>query len=116
MLLLNFPTPESFIAEHQDQEASCDSLSYNGNCHCGRFRFRLMHPRIWCAFMCTCSLCEKQGGLWLVPEPSSFEITRDEGALVSYTTPLTTSQVRRVKKLNCVFVSTYYTKGSWSTG
>lgn len=62
-----------------------DSQTYMGNCHCGRFRFKLTAPSIKTAESCTCSVCEKKGYLWLVPSEGQFEVVRNDGNMTTYT-------------------------------
>ncbi|KAK8105214.1 glutathione-dependent formaldehyde-activating enzyme [Apiospora kogelbergensis] len=58
---------------------------YDGNCHCGCFRFKLSLPSdITTAIACTCGLCSKKAYLWLSPPEGSFVVTRDDGRLIEY--------------------------------
>jgi len=69
---------------------------YNGNCHCGRYRFTVRVPEIREMTACHCTLCLKQGFLWLVPEPGQFTETRaDEGKQTEYQTPVLRHTVRQ---------------------
>ena len=68
---------------------------YQGNCHCGRYRFTLRIPEIREMIACHCSLCLKQGYLWVVPEQGQFEETRaDEGRQTEYQTSVLQHKVR----------------------
>ena len=74
-----------------------DARLYNGNCHCGRYRFTVRVPEIRQMTACHCSLCLKQGYLWLVPEPGQFVETRaDEGRQTEYQTSALRHKVRRL--------------------
>ncbi|KAK7957972.1 hypothetical protein PG988_012820 [Apiospora saccharicola] len=60
-------------------------IQYDGNCHCGRYRFKLSLPeKIGSAKSCTCRLCTKKAYLWLAPPEASFLWTRDDGKLTEY--------------------------------
>ncbi|KAK7926790.1 glutathione-dependent formaldehyde-activating gfa protein [Apiospora marii] len=60
-------------------------IHYNGNCHCGRYRFMLSLPeKIGFARSCACRLCTKKAYLWLAPPEGGFQITRDDGELTEY--------------------------------
>ncbi|KAL7807908.1 Mss4-like protein [Trichoderma aethiopicum] len=63
-----------------------EKVVYQGNCHCGRYRFQVSVPEIESAITCTCSLCLKKGYLWLIPAEGSFTVLRDGGCLVEYQT------------------------------
>ncbi|ETS76871.1 hypothetical protein PFICI_10745 [Pestalotiopsis fici W106-1] len=60
------------------------NIMYHGNCHCGAYRFEVALPKITQVIACDCSLCAKKGHLWVVPSPSEFKVTRDDGKLVKY--------------------------------
>ncbi|KAK5991546.1 hypothetical protein PT974_09830 [Cladobotryum mycophilum] len=64
--------------------AETNDIVYDGNCHCGRYRFRVTVPEITSAISCSCSLCEKKGYLWLTLEDGAFEVVRDDGHLAAY--------------------------------
>jgi hypothetical protein len=66
---------------------------YHGNCHCGRFRFKLTVNDIKEAIVCPCSLCAKRGCLWIIPGPGTFAVTRDEGCLTEYVSTAMKSKV-----------------------
>ena len=60
-------------------------LVYQGNCHCGRYRFKVSWPgEIRDTIVCTCSLCSKKGHLWLSRSVADFQVTRDDGSLIEY--------------------------------
>lgn len=52
---------------------------FQGNCHCGRYRFELHVPEIKAAPQCECKLCQKHGFIWV-----AFKVVRDDGRLVEY--------------------------------
>ncbi|KAI0113683.1 Mss4-like protein [Nemania sp. FL0031] len=58
--------------------------TYYGNCHCGRYRFQVVVPKIQTAIVCSCSLCRIKSYLWLVPGRVGFSVLRDEGCLINY--------------------------------
>jgi hypothetical protein len=58
--------------------------TYNGNCHCGRYRFSLAVPDIADAVSCACLLCQKKGSIWLIPPADAFCVVRDDGHLTEY--------------------------------
>ncbi|PKS04917.1 hypothetical protein jhhlp_008282 [Lomentospora prolificans] len=64
--------------------ASPDVKVYDGNCHCGLYRFQVTVPEIESMIACTCKRCVKKGYYWLIPPPGSFNVTRDEGKLTDY--------------------------------
>jgi len=60
-------------------------VNYRGNCHCGRYRFELAVPEeITACTACTCSLCVKNGYLWVAPVEGSFKVVRDDGRTSEY--------------------------------
>lgn len=68
------------------------NMTYHGNCHCGAYRFEVALPKITEVIACDCSLCIKKGHLWVVPSPSDFKVTRDDGKLVEYRSRVLHSQ------------------------
>lgn len=70
------------------------SITYHGNCHCGRFRFKLTVDEIADAIVCDCTLCAKKGYLWLSPPAGAFEVTRDEGTMTGYQSAALEDKVR----------------------
>ena len=60
--------------------------AYQGNCHCGSYRFELRLSDLRALTTCDCDLCKKQGYLWTVPPIGAFSITRDDGKMVDYKT------------------------------
>jgi hypothetical protein len=62
-------------------------IEYDGNCHCGLYRFKITVPEIRAAKACSCRLCRKAGYLWIAPPPGSLKVTRgEEGVLREYRT------------------------------
>jgi hypothetical protein len=55
---------------------------YNGNCHCGSYRFELPLFELKGVTKCNCDLCKKQGYLWLIPP--TMKVVHDDGNLVDY--------------------------------
>lgn len=51
-------------------------VSYNANCHCGRFRYRIDLPKIETATICSCFLCTKMGYMWLSVNADAVTVTR----------------------------------------
>jgi hypothetical protein len=69
------------------RKRSMDTLqmqTYHGNCHCGRYRFRITVHNIMSAVSCSCGLCKKKGSIWLIPSAGSFHVVRDDGSLTEY--------------------------------
>ncbi|KAK3373080.1 glutathione-dependent formaldehyde-activating enzyme [Lasiosphaeria ovina] len=59
--------------------------SYDGNCHCGRYRFEVsLSAKISSRFACSCTLCAKKGYLWLAIPEGALKVTRDDGCLTEY--------------------------------
>ncbi|KAI0481284.1 Mss4-like protein [Xylariaceae sp. FL0804] len=58
--------------------------AYQGNCHCGRYRFRVSMPKIDAATACSCSICTKKAYLWLEISADDFTIVKDDGFLISH--------------------------------
>lgn len=49
--------------------------SVRGGCHCGATRFAVTHqPED--SFVCQCSLCRKQGMLWVCYAPEAFRLQK----------------------------------------
>ncbi|KAG9242421.1 Mss4-like protein [Calycina marina] len=58
--------------------------AYDGNCHCGNFKFRLKLPELKTASKCHCSICNLKGGIWIAPlVKSQFTISTKPGPTVS---------------------------------
>lgn len=75
---------------------------YQGNCHCGRYRFELSVPEIERAISCRCSLCLKKGYIWFVvpvvgSENSQFRVVRDDGFLREYQSAALRDKVRLIE-------------------
>jgi len=60
-----------------------DAASFEGGCHCGAVRFRVVARELR-AVDCNCSICEKKGFLHLIVPPEDFELCSGEAALVEY--------------------------------
>ncbi|KAF7931973.1 uncharacterized protein EAE97_008994 [Botrytis byssoidea] len=65
-------------------EITPELKTYNGNCHCGAFKFTIKVPEITTVTQCNCSICFKKGYRWVFPAESCFEITKGEGTLKEY--------------------------------
>ncbi|KAM3451319.1 hypothetical protein NHJ6243_009617 [Beauveria neobassiana] len=59
-------------------------ITYNGNCHCGRYRFEIDAQEITGAITCDCAMCAKKGYLWIIPEKSAFRVIRDDNCLTEF--------------------------------
>ncbi|KAJ7510683.1 Mss4-like protein [Mycena galericulata] len=46
---------------------STELIEYHGNCHCGAFKFAFKAPELKGATACDCSICYKNGYLWIIP-------------------------------------------------
>jgi hypothetical protein len=60
-----------------------ETAKYQGGCHCGRVRYEVettLEPVI----SCNCSICQKQGALWVFPKPEQFTLLSGEGDLADY--------------------------------
>lgn len=61
-----------------------ESVSYEGGCHCGAVRFRVVvdtHK----ADDCNCSICTKKGFLHLIVPPERFTLLQGDDVLTTYT-------------------------------
>jgi hypothetical protein len=56
---------------------------YEGQCHCGRVRFRV-RGELEQTVECNCSICGKKGFLHLIVPPSDFELLAGEDELTTY--------------------------------
>ena len=61
--------------------AASQTMTYLGNCHCGRYRFSVAVPDIANVVSCACGVCKKKGSIWLLPPAGSFHVVRDDGHL-----------------------------------
>ncbi|KAH8668853.1 hypothetical protein BX600DRAFT_460827 [Xylariales sp. PMI_506] len=70
--------------------ATTELITYQGNCHCGRYRYEVTVPEIKSATTCACALCTKTGALWLPVPPGEgrFRVVRDDDRLGDYETPV----------------------------
>ncbi|MBK4729069.1 GFA family protein [Oxynema sp. CENA135] len=60
------------------------SQTYEGGCHCGAIRFRVVVNRHE-AVDCNCSICTKKGFLHLIVPSEQFTLLRGEEMLQTYT-------------------------------
>jgi hypothetical protein len=61
-----------------------ESVSYEGGCHCGAVRFRVVVDRHE-AIECNCSICRKKGFLHLIVPSDRFILLQGDEALSTYT-------------------------------
>lgn len=64
--------------------ATPEKKTYQGNCHCGAFKFSVKFPEVKTATACNCSVCFKKNYLWLFPAEGDLIIERGEGTLTDY--------------------------------
>jgi len=57
--------------------------SFEGGCHCGRVRFRVVGD-LADVTECNCSICRKKGFLHLIVPPERFELLRGADELATY--------------------------------
>jgi hypothetical protein len=57
--------------------------SFEGGCHCGRVRFRVIAD-LARTTECNCSICTKKGFLHLIVAPEQFELLSGAAELTSY--------------------------------
>jgi hypothetical protein len=57
--------------------------SWEGGCHCGRVRFRVVADLVGIAD-CNCSICTKKGFLHLIVPPGQFTLLTGADALTTY--------------------------------
>ncbi len=57
--------------------------TYEGGCHCGRVRFRVIGD-LDKAAICNCSVCTKKGIIHLIVPPEDFTLLSGADALESY--------------------------------
>lgn len=67
-------------------------MLYDGNCHCGRFRFTVSlnddGPSLKKAIsICDCPSCKNLGSLWLMAPDDSINVTRREEDLSEFLSP-----------------------------
>nr|GAT46471.1 glutathione-dependent formaldehyde-activating enzyme [Mycena chlorophos] len=53
-----------------------DLVEYQGNCHCGAFKFSFQSPKIKEAGPCDCSICARNDYLWT--KPTEFKVTKGD--------------------------------------
>jgi hypothetical protein len=82
--------------------------TYEGQCHCGRVRFRVRGD-LATTLVCNCSICVKKGFLHLIVPPTEFELLSGEGELTTYR--FNTNTARHTFCRHCG-VSPFYTPRS----
>lgn len=60
------------------------SNTYEGGCHCGAIRFRVVVER-YEVYECNCSICSKKGFLHLIVPPEQFTLVSGGDVLTTYT-------------------------------
>ncbi|KAJ6515274.1 Mss4-like protein [Mycena sanguinolenta] len=61
------------------------TILYTGNCHCGGLEYTLLNPEeITKATSCNCSICWRDGALWIYPQTAALTF-KDPDAAVEYT-------------------------------
>jgi hypothetical protein len=60
-----------------------DPTTYEGGCHCGAVRFRVVVEE-HAASDCNCSICRKKGFLHLIVPPERFTLVRGADVLSTY--------------------------------
>ncbi|NEN98841.1 MAG: GFA family protein [Moorea sp. SIO1F2] len=63
---------------------SNEPITYEGGCHCGAVRFRVIVKKHE-AIDCNCSMCKKKGILHLIVSPEQFSLLKGDQVLTSYT-------------------------------
>jgi hypothetical protein len=58
--------------------------TYEGGCHCGRVRFRVIADLERVVEECNCSMCTRKGFLHVIVPPSQFELLSGADALAVY--------------------------------
>jgi hypothetical protein len=58
-------------------------VSYEGGCHCGAVRFRVMVEK-YEAIECNCSICTKKGFLHLIVPAENFTLLKGDNYLTNY--------------------------------
>jgi hypothetical protein len=57
--------------------------TYEGGCHCGRLRFRVIAD-LTRVSECNCSICAKKGFLHLIVPPEQFQLLSGQNDLATY--------------------------------
>lgn len=60
-----------------------EPVSYEGGCHCGAVRFRVVVDN-YKADDCNCSICRKKGFLHLIVPPERFTLLQGDDVLTTY--------------------------------
>ena len=60
-------------------------MRHQGDCHCGRVKFRFESPADVVLYRCNCSICERVGFLHLIIPRSAFDLLVPWEALSVYT-------------------------------
>lgn len=65
-------------------DSSMQSITYEGGCHCGAVRFRVIVDNHQVED-CNCSICRKKGFLHLIVPREQFTLLQGENNLTTYT-------------------------------
>jgi hypothetical protein len=65
--------------------------TFEGQCHCGRVRFRVTGDLAETT-LCNCSICSKKGFLHLIVAPAAFELLAGKDELTTYQFNTNTAQ------------------------
>ena len=68
-----------------DHPGMGDTLTFDGGCHCGAVRFRIVVDEGQEIFDCNCSICDKKGILHLLVPEDRFTLLSGADALAVYT-------------------------------
>jgi hypothetical protein len=79
-------------------------VSYEGGCHCGAVRFRVMVEK-YEAISCNCSICTKKGFLHLIVPAENFTLLKGENSLTNY--QFNTGKAKHLFCKNCGIHSFY---------
>lgn len=74
----------SMQTNHFDMSDAPELKTYNGNCHCGAFKYFIRVPVITSVTQCNCSICFTKGYRWVFPAQDCFEVIKGEGMLREY--------------------------------
>jgi hypothetical protein len=60
-----------------------DTKTYQGGCHCGRVRYRVISDLAQ-VVDCNCSICVKRGAMWAFVKTPQFKLVQGDDALTDY--------------------------------
>lgn len=70
------------LVQPEERRDMVEKATYQGNCHCAKFRFEVQLPDITSAITCNCTACFKTGFLWAFPADGDYRVIRDDGLLI----------------------------------